>query len=159
MNTSNRKILVLPFFLLLLLLVFILQPVVTTLTNCSISSHSIMSKKNASNDYIPLDAKLQKELQCAAAIVCYNFICTGSKGMMLSDQSTKFHGDGNIVPSQARNLASDQMIFVHAFEEETVVISDKNDQHDALKKLKTVLTCKPNSHTFATKTSHMSIFP
>jgi len=74
----------------------------------------------ATTTYIPLEAKLQKELQHTAAVVSYNFICTGSKGMTIASQHTalnvRFHGDGANVVSQISNLSNGDKMYANTFE-------------------------------------------
>jgi len=97
---------------------------------------------------IPLDAKLQKELQRTAAVVSYNFICTGSKGMTLANQysalSIRFHGDGADIVSQIRNLSNGEQMYAKAFESVTVSITDKDDKAGSSRlKLKSIFSCEP----------------
>jgi len=54
------------------------------------------------------------------AIVLYNFICTGSRGMMYTSQyaalATHFHGNGDNIISQIKNLLNGTKMYAEAFE-------------------------------------------
>jgi len=98
--------------------------------------------------YIPLEAKLQKELQHMAAVISYNFICTGSKGMTIASQHTAlnvcFHGDGADVVSQISNLSNGDKMYANAFKWDTIIVTDKEDKASSSRsKLKSIFSHEP----------------